>query len=552
VPEPGLSRVDLLERIRGAAEQAGEQEEELAAVEDLLALADREAQPLRTAELLVRRMDLRLSTGREFAALDDVREAVRISARHPNSAEHAMAVAELAHAEMWHGEPDGPRHAQEAVRLARTCGSAKALAYALTADVMRRTIADEGGGLAEGEEAQTAAAQARDFWAYVHATLWVGNALDHWATRSVIELKRRSREEMTSLGAPHTYVAWLSASEASGLLLLGEWRACLERLRVVLGSTPGPMGDASARLTAALLAVWQGRRAEAAAHLVRAEELFAEQSGFLAFEFDAVRAELAVAAGDIERAFNAALTGVSLEGERPTLVERLIPLAARAAADQAQTLRDRGKDPSPAVARLRDLQRSYPTIVSDEGFRGQVFQIQMQAMQAWYEAELRRGHLDPLAATAWQRAAQACADARLAWDEAYAQWRAAEALTRDRTARDAAAAALRRAHALAVDLQAMPLLSEVEALAHSARISLTAVEESPPAETEALPGLTPREREVLTHIMAGRTYGEIARELVLSEKTVSVHVSHLLHKTGAANRIELAQLARRAASPATD
>jgi DNA-binding NarL/FixJ family response regulator len=27
--------------------------------------------------------------------------------------------------------------------------------------------------------------------------------------------------------------------------------------------------------------------------------------------------------------------------------------------------------------------------------------------------------------------------------------------------------------------------------------------------------------------------------------TVSVHVSHLLHKTGTANRIELAQLARR-------
>jgi DNA-binding NarL/FixJ family response regulator len=48
--------------------------------------------------------------------------------------------------------------------------------------------------------------------------------------------------------------------------------------------------------------------------------------------------------------------------------------------------------------------------------------------------------------------------------------------------------------------------------------------------------------------VAGRTYGEIARELVLSEKTVSVHVSHLLHKTGAANRVELAQLARRVAS----
>ena len=97
-----------------------------------------------------------------------------------------------------------------------------------------------------------------------------------------------------------------------------------------------------------------------------------------------------------------------------------------------------------------------------------------------------------------------------------------------------------------------PLLAEIAALARSTRISLAAIDGSPPAETEALPGLTPREREILAHIVAGRTYGEIARELVISEKTVSVHVSHLLHKTGTTNRFELAQLARRVTSPAAD
>jgi DNA-binding NarL/FixJ family response regulator len=104
---------------------------------------------------------------------------------------------------------------------------------------------------------------------------------------------------------------------------------------------------------------------------------------------------------------------------------------------------------------------------------------------------------------------------------------------------------LRRAHELAVDLQATPLLAEVEALARSARVSLTAVDESPPAQPDAFPDLTPREREILAHVVAGRTYAEIARELVISEKTVSVHIAHRLHKTGTANRIELAQLARR-------
>jgi hypothetical protein len=477
VPHAGSSRVELLERIHAAAERAGAQEEELAAVEDLLVLVDRDTQPLVAADLLVRRMHLRLSTGRAFAALEDVREAVRLSARYPDSAEHALAIAELAHAELWHGEPSGPARAEEAVRLARACGSNKALAYALTANVMRRVIAWDGGGELEAEkaqaqEAQAAAAHVHDFWAFSHAALWTGNCIDGPASRKVIECWRRAREEMTSLGAPHTYVAWMSGSEASGLLLLGDWRACEERLRVVLGSTPGPMGDVEARLTAALLACWQGRLTEAHAHLVRAEEMFAEQSSFLAFEFDAVRAELAVAAGDTERAFAAAMAGVSGEGVPPTFVERLIPLAARAAADQAQTMRDRGEDPGRAVERLRDLQTSYPTVIEDPG-PGPMYQAQLRALQAWYDAEVMRGLRDPNAGPAWIRAAQACAQGELAWDEAYAQWRAAEAFLQDRPARATAARALRRAHELAVHLKAAPLRAQVEALAGTARVPLT-------------------------------------------------------------------------------
>jgi len=545
VPEPGLSPIDLLERIRGAAEQAGEQEEELAAVDDLLALVDREANPLRAAELLVRRMDLRLSTGREFAGLDDVREAVRISARQPHSAEHALALAELSHAEIWHGEPSGPARAQKAIRLARACGSAKALAYALTAKVMSRVYAGDGGGLAEAEEAQAAAAQARDFWAFVHATLWACNSAAAPASREWAEHARRGRDEMTSLGAPHTYVAWLSAVEAQGLLLIGDWRACAERLRVTLGSTPGPMGDTVARLTAALLAGWQGRPEEAQAHLTRAEELFAEQPELRAFEFDAVRAMLAMAAGDTEQAFIAALAGLTGEGEYPMFVERLIPLAARATADQAQLLRDHGRDPAPAEARLYDLLRLHPTVVT-QGGPGRA--ATAHAMQTLYDAEVRRAQAQPGATESWQRAAQACAEAGHAWDEAYAQWRSAEAMLTDGSTRHAAAAAVRRAHELAMDLQAAPILAEVEALARSTRVSLATIDAVPSTETAALPGLTPREREILAHIVAGRTYSEIARELVLSEKTVSVHVSHMLHKTGTTNRVELAQLARRVAS----
>jgi len=76
-----------------------------------------------------------------------------------------------------------------------------------------------------------------------------------------------------------------------------------------------------------------------------------------------------------------------------------------------------------------------------------------------------------------------------------------------------------------------------------------AIPERSPKETAlSLPTLTAREREVLAYVVAGRTYGEIARELVISEKTVSAHISNLLRKTGTSSRVELAQLAGRLTS----
>jgi DNA-binding NarL/FixJ family response regulator len=92
-------------------------------------------------------------------------------------------------------------------------------------------------------------------------------------------------------------------------------------------------------------------------------------------------------------------------------------------------------------------------------------------------------------------------------------------------------------------LRAQPVREEVERLARSARIPLTDPAEPATAAIGAQLALTPRELEILGHIAAGRTYGEIARALVVSEKTVSSHVSNLLHKTGCTNRVDLARWA---------
>ena len=65
-------------------------------------------------------------------------------------------------------------------------------------------------------------------------------------------------------------------------------------------------------------------------------------------------------------------------------------------------------------------------------------------------------------------------------------------------------------------------------------------------------GLSVRELEVLALVAAGRTNGQIAKELFISPKTASVHVTHILDKLGVSSRIEAAMIAARAGLTAAD
>ena len=59
-----------------------------------------------------------------------------------------------------------------------------------------------------------------------------------------------------------------------------------------------------------------------------------------------------------------------------------------------------------------------------------------------------------------------------------------------------------------------------------------------PATKEHTASLTPRESEILALVAEGRSNGEIGKQLFISTKTVSVHVSNILAKLDAASRTE--------------
>ena len=163
------------------------------------------------------------------------------------------------------------------------------------------------------------------------------------------------------------------------------------------------------------------------------------------------------------------------------------------------------------------------------------------------EAEHLRasGHARP---DAWAAAAST-------WDRldrpplaAYCRWREAEALVAAGASRATAGEPLRAAHAVATGLGAAPLIRELELLAQRARLDLAPApidgDVGGRGVAESL-GLTAREAEVLALVARGYTNREIAATLVISVKTASLHVSHILAKLGAPNRREAAAIAHR-------
>ncbi len=87
-------------------------------------------------------------------------------------------------------------------------------------------------------------------------------------------------------------------------------------------------------------------------------------------------------------------------------------------------------------------------------------------------------------------------------------------------------------------LKAMGEALKREREARSSRVETGAIQ-------ARLSKLTPREREVLEHVVAGQLNKQIAAELGIVEKTIKVHRARVMNKMGVRSLAELVRVAER-------
>jgi DNA-binding CsgD family transcriptional regulator/Tfp pilus assembly protein PilF len=88
--------------------------------------------------------------------------------------------------------------------------------------------------------------------------------------------------------------------------------------------------------------------------------------------------------------------------------------------------------------------------------------------------------------------------------------------------------------------QAMPLEEAIRYAREPIETTLdAAIAPAEPATTSALDRLTRREREVAALVAEGLTNGQIAAQMVITQRTVAAHIEHILNKLGFASRTQV-------------
>ena len=514
--------------------------------------------------------------GETDAALEAYREAlVLVGAGASEVAERARVVTSIAQALMLAGRyPESRLRAEEAVALARSLDDKSYEGQALAtlgADLV--LLGEDAAGISYLRDAIEILddhgrpdAVGRAYLSLCELLSGPLNRVDE-AVATAMEGLTRVRD----LGRDRVHGVSLRAAAANGLFRLGRWEEADVLLDDALALGPSGTAGIDLRLARARLSVGRGRFAEATADLETARALSARA---LAPQYRAplstLTAGLALWHGDLEKACEAVDEGLEalVDTDDPWFGAPLVWHGLRAQGDRAERARalNKGPDLARAQAAAAALMREMERLVAVASRLPFAYAGIVDAYRKLCMAEHSRleGSPDP---RLWDEAAAAWDAVGQPYPAAYARYRGAEARLYRREGVPEAARLLRAAHATALSLGAAPFQAEIERLAARARVTLDAAgpaaagagagdgagvgagtgkQASDHTPAEAAPfGLTRREREVLCLVAAGASNRRIAGTLFISEKTASVHVSHILAKLQVVSRVEAASVAHR-------
>jgi DNA-binding CsgD family transcriptional regulator len=546
-----VDRVDLAGHLADARRHAGNYEGASELCEEVLAGLDEDVEPRRAAAFYERLGAL--NSSHSAVALDCFRTALRLMPAD-EQARRARLVAEEAFALLGlYRFTEACERAEQALTLAAVAGASGEELHAQTVLGLALGLS---GRLDDGErclrlaiERPPADARPEDV---LRGHLHLGETL-RLAGRfgDACTAMSAGSELAGDLGLMGSFGWYFRVNAAADLFHVGRWAETAEHLAVLRDHPQESWTDLTLRQVAAQLALARDEPDVAAAELEDAMDICDKADPECRPVVYATLAELELRrnAPDTARVlihqgmdavapvrellYTPALHSMGARAEadvaaaaisnRPDVAHRAHGEAVRYAEDLAQRIAGHpGKRPPPtAVAHLASCRA----------------EVQRAA------AHLSRIQIDD-GAGPWDLAAELWAEAADRWTEvgspypaAYAAWRVAEAILRPHHRSRSGKEALRASHAATERLGAVLLRRCVERLAAEAGIDLT----------EPIPqfGLTARERQVLGLLARGSTNKEIAAELVLSVRTIDVHVSHILAKLDADNRVEAAATAHR-------
>lgn len=546
----GTGYPDLLQRTAQVAMAAGENDRAVALIDaavgemgELNGASDA-VDAVRTASLLTLQGRIRWMAGETAAAFASYDAAIAVLPADRSSRERAQLRAVQGHALMLRYQfADAAACCREAIAIAAEVDAPDIEGHARnTFGVCLAGLGDLEAGLVEINAARRIAGELGDAWelsrAYVnHAeTLLVAG---RWTEAAQVGME--GVDVCRRLGYGRTICMCTAGNALGALIRLGRWEEA-DRMVAELMAIESPLWQRWGVILARVeLELRRGYFEAARPHLAELTDLVIEADVIdLASSYHSTRARLAIERGDLDEARAATQAGLAViaGSEMMRMGPELCALAVRVEADAAeQALTGASVD----VEVARDL------VVRCEEFAARLHGFpDPQAQTLMAKAELSR--VTSPSAEPWAEVVASWDRLGEPYQSAYCRFRHASAILAGRGSRQLATSILCEAHQAVVRLGAHPLREEIEALARRARLELAPVptdagtiNESPDHSL----GLTAREREIITLLGSGQTNRQIAGHLFISERTVAVHVSHILHKLGVTNRVAAADRARK-------